>query len=156
DRAAPGSVAAPADARAGRGGERPDPARLRALHARPPARGAVAPAPGWTASATREGVEDHRLTGGAPPAPPRGGAWGVGPRVGNARMNTSRESATYLYCLVQAERRPSVTGAPRGLPGTGGLRVLQAASDLWLVAADAPLAQYGGAPIERGLRDLNW
>jgi hypothetical protein len=71
-------------------------------------------------------------------------------------MKTSRESATYLYCLVQAARRPSVTGAPRGLPGTGGLRVLQAAADLWLVAADAPLTQYGGAPIERGLRDLEW
>jgi len=71
-------------------------------------------------------------------------------------MKTSRESATYLYCLVQAARRPSVAGAPRGLPGTGGLRVLQAASDLWLVAADAPLTQYGGPPIERGLRDLDW
>jgi len=71
-------------------------------------------------------------------------------------MKTSRESATYLYCLVQAARRPSVAGAPRGLPGTGGLRVLQAASDLWLVAADAPLQHYGGAPIERGLRDLEW
>jgi hypothetical protein len=71
-------------------------------------------------------------------------------------MKTSRESATYLYCLVQAARRPSVTGAPRGLPGTSGLRLLQAAPDLWLVAADAPLQQYGGAPIERGLRDLDW
>jgi hypothetical protein len=71
-------------------------------------------------------------------------------------MKTSRESATYLYCLVQAARRPSVAGAPRGLPGTGGLRLLQAASDLWLVATDAPLQHYGGAPIERGLRDLDW
>jgi hypothetical protein len=71
-------------------------------------------------------------------------------------MKTSRDSATYLYCLVQADRRPSVAGAPRGLPGTSALRLLQAAGDLWLVAADAPLAQYGGAPIERGLRDLDW
>jgi len=71
-------------------------------------------------------------------------------------MTTSRESATYLYCLVQAERRPSVTGAPRGLPGTRALRLLQASRDLWLVAADAPLAQYGSASIERGLRDLEW
>ena len=71
-------------------------------------------------------------------------------------MKTSRDSATYLYCLVQADRRPSIAGAPRGLPGTSALRLLQAAGDLWLVAADAPLAQYGGGPIERGLRDLDW
>jgi hypothetical protein len=71
-------------------------------------------------------------------------------------MKTSRESATYLYCLVQGDRRPSVAGAPRGLPGTSALRLLQAARDLWLVAADAPLGQYGGAPIERGLKDLEW
>src|SRR6202008_318390 len=35
-------------------------------------------------------------------------------------------------------------------------RLLQAGRDLWLVAADAPLGQYGGAPIERGLKDLDW
>jgi hypothetical protein len=55
-------------------------------------------------------------------------------------MKTSRESATYLYCLVQGDRRPSVAGAPRGLPGTSALRLLQAARDLWLVAADAKVS----------------
>lgn len=69
---------------------------------------------------------------------------------------TARTSITYLYCLVSADRPPSLAGAPPGLPGTGALRLLAAAPDLWLVAADAPLARYGSGPIERGLRDLEW
>jgi len=71
-------------------------------------------------------------------------------------MTPGRDTATYLYCLVRAERAPSLARAPRGLPGTGALRLLPAAADLWLVAADAPLARYGSAPIEQGLRDLEW
>jgi Gas vesicle synthesis protein GvpL/GvpF len=71
-------------------------------------------------------------------------------------MTASQGVATYLYCLVHADRQPSLLRAPRGLPGTGALRLLAAANDLWLVAADAPLARYGSAPVERGLRDLEW
>jgi gas vesicle protein GvpL/GvpF len=71
-------------------------------------------------------------------------------------MTPTRDAATYLYCLVQADRRPSVAGAPPGLPGLGPLRVVPAAAGLWLVAAQAPLAQYGSAVIERHLRDLEW
>jgi Gas vesicle synthesis protein GvpL/GvpF len=71
-------------------------------------------------------------------------------------MTSSPDTATYLYCLVHADRQPSVARAPRGLPGTGGLRVLPAGEKLWLVAADAPLARYGSGPVERGLRDLEW
>jgi hypothetical protein len=69
---------------------------------------------------------------------------------------TTKASATYLYCLVHADRQPSLAGAPAGLPGTGALRVLAAGPDLWLVAADAPLARYGRGAVERGLRDLEW
>jgi hypothetical protein len=71
-------------------------------------------------------------------------------------MTPSRATATYLYCLVHAERAPSLARAPRGLPDTGALRLLPAGDDLWLVAADAPLTRYGSAPVERGLRDLEW
>jgi hypothetical protein len=71
-------------------------------------------------------------------------------------MIPTRDTATYLYCLVQADRRPSLAGAPRGLPGLGPLRVVPAAGGLWLIAAEAPLRQYGSAPIERHLRDLEW
>ncbi|MGH7312227.1 MAG: GvpL/GvpF family gas vesicle protein [Candidatus Rokuibacteriota bacterium] len=71
-------------------------------------------------------------------------------------VKPSDGTATYLYCLVHHPRPPSVRGAPRGLPGTGGVRVLEAGDDFWLVTADAPLDRYGSAPIERGLRDLRW
>ena len=76
--------------------------------------------------------------------------------MGTRGVTPSRTTATYLYCLVHADRSPSLTGAPPGLPGTGELRVLPAGEDLWLIAADAPLARYGSAPVERGLRDLEW
>ena len=69
---------------------------------------------------------------------------------------TAKATATYLYCLVHGDRPPALTGAPRGLPDTGTLRLLPAAPDLWLVAADAPLARYGSGPIARGLRNLEW
>lgn len=71
-------------------------------------------------------------------------------------MTPTRDTVTYLYCLVAAERRPSLAGAPRGLPGTGGLRALEAGGGLWLVVADAPLSAYGSEPIERNLRDFEW
>ena len=71
-------------------------------------------------------------------------------------MTATRETATYLYCLVQADRRPPLGGAPRGLPGTGALRLIDAGDDLWLVVSDAPLAVYGSEPIDRNLHDLEW
>ena len=71
-------------------------------------------------------------------------------------MTSTRDTATYLYCLVAAGRRPPLAGAPRGLPGTGALRVLEAEDGLWLIVADAPLSAYGSEPIEKNLRDLEW
>jgi len=65
-------------------------------------------------------------------------------------------TATYLYCLVQSPKEPSLRGAPTGLPGAGRPRAIDAGGRLWLVAADAPLEQYGEKPIERGLKDLAW
>ena len=61
-------------------------------------------------------------------------------------MTPSPNTATYLYCLVQAERRPRWPAPRAACPALGPLRVLPAGDGLWLVAADAPLAQYGGAP----------
>src|SRR5204863_6776567 len=83
------------------------------------------------------------------------GARAMGAHV-ETRMKSARDTATYLYCLVAAERRPSFAGAPRGLPGTGPLRALEAGEGLWVVVSDAPLTVYGGAPIEKHLRDLEW
>lgn len=64
--------------------------------------------------------------------------------------------ATYLYCLVRAPEKPSLAGAPAGLPGLSPPRALDAGDGLWLIAAGAPLAQYGGEEIQRRLSDLSW
>jgi hypothetical protein len=68
---------------------------------------------------------------------------------------TSR-TATYLYCLVQSARAPSLRRAPAGLPGAQKPRLLDVGSGLWCVVADAPLERYGEEPIARGLKDLKW
>lgn len=65
-------------------------------------------------------------------------------------------TATYLYCLVQAPRRPLLRRAPAGVPGTGRPRAVEGGQGLWLIAADAPLDRYGEDAIEKGLRDLAW
>jgi hypothetical protein len=41
------------------------------------------------------------------------------------------------------------------LPGTGPLRAIPAGPGLWLIAADAPLPQYGEAGLARVVRDLD-
>lgn len=71
-------------------------------------------------------------------------------------MRRTDGNATYLYCLVHARRVPRLARAPRGLPHTGPLRLLDAGHGFWLVVADAPLTRYGSAPIEQGLGDLRW
>lgn len=63
---------------------------------------------------------------------------------------------TYLYCVVQREKPPPLARAPIGLPGTGKPRAIDAGGGLWLVAADAPAAEYDAQAIERGLQDLAW
>jgi hypothetical protein len=64
--------------------------------------------------------------------------------------------ATYLYCLVRGPREPSLAGAPPGLPGLSPLRALDAGGGLRLIAASAPLSQYGSEEIQRRLSDLSW
>jgi hypothetical protein len=65
-------------------------------------------------------------------------------------------TATYLYCLVQSTRQPSLRGVPAGLPRADKPRAIDAGGGVWLVVADAPLERYGEKPIEEGLRDLAW
>jgi hypothetical protein len=68
-------------------------------------------------------------------------------------------AATYLYCAVQGAKDP-VRGArsrpPRGLPGSGPIRALEAGGGVWLVAAAAPLERYGAEAIDARLADLDW
>jgi hypothetical protein len=65
-------------------------------------------------------------------------------------------TATYVYCLLRSAVPPSLSGVPEGLPGTAAPRPLLLDGDLWLVVADAPLPEYGGAEIESRLSDLSW
>ena len=74
-----------------------------------------------------------------------------------------KPKGTYVYCLVAASRQPSLARVPRGLPGTGVVRLLEHAfgpepRDLraWLVAADAPLERFGAEVINERLQDLDW
>ena len=64
--------------------------------------------------------------------------------------------ATYVYCAVQARRKPRLPSPPAGPPGLGRQRIIDAGGDLWLVVADAPLSRYGEEPIRRGLQDMKW
>jgi hypothetical protein len=68
----------------------------------------------------------------------------------------SSTNGTYVYCVVAAERRPKLTGMPRGLPATGPPRLLDVDAGLYAVVADAPLDKYGEAAINTGLTDLDW
>jgi hypothetical protein len=71
-------------------------------------------------------------------------------------MTRNDSTATYLYCVAHGKRAPAFARAPRGLPGTGPLRAVDAGDALWLVVADAPLDRYGSEPVESRLRDLDW
>jgi hypothetical protein len=64
--------------------------------------------------------------------------------------------ATYLYCLVRADREPGLAGVPPGLPGCSPPRLLAAGGGLWLVVSTAPLSQYGAEEIQSRLSDLSW
>jgi hypothetical protein len=63
---------------------------------------------------------------------------------------------TYLYCLVRSQRKPALRKAPRGLPGAGPVRLLDAGRGLWLVVADVPPGDYSETAIDSGLKDLEW
>jgi hypothetical protein len=68
---------------------------------------------------------------------------------------------TYVYGLVRSARRPSLRGAPDGLPGSRDLRLLDAGDGFaggghWLVASTVSEEAYGEAPLEAGLQQIEW
>ena len=86
---------------------------------------------------------------------------------------SARAKATYLYCTLRLDAPEGTTrrrdglgaedpsaaalsGVPRGLPGAGPVRLLDAGRALWLVVSDVPLSRFGSAPLEAGLRNLEW
>jgi len=69
-------------------------------------------------------------------------------------MGAKAPKATYVYCAVQAPRKPHLGRAPSGPPGLGTHRLLDAGHGLWLIVADAPQARFDESRIQRGLHDL--
>jgi hypothetical protein len=65
-------------------------------------------------------------------------------------------TATYLYCIVKAAKKPSVTRVPEGLPAASLPEVIEISPSLWIVAADVPKDEYAGDGLEKGLADLEW
>ena len=66
------------------------------------------------------------------------------------------KTATYLFCVIAAARRPRVPAKTRSLPGLGPVRILDVDDGTYLVVADAPLSRYSEDAINRGLADLEW
>jgi hypothetical protein len=65
-------------------------------------------------------------------------------------------TATYIYCLVKATRRPPTGRAPRGLPGATKPEAIALGGSLWLLVADVPLDTYGSEPLQRALGNMQW
>jgi hypothetical protein len=66
------------------------------------------------------------------------------------------DSATYLYCVVQARNAPDVRRVSGGVPGAGRVTVHAAGRSLWIVVAAVPLEIYGEEALANALRDLKW
>lgn len=65
-------------------------------------------------------------------------------------------AATYIYCVVQSVRKPSLAKAPAGLPGAGAPQVIEITAGTWLACASVPLARYGAQALEESLGNLEW
>jgi hypothetical protein len=65
-------------------------------------------------------------------------------------------TATYLYCVVKATRRPPAARAPQGLPGATAPESVALGGSLWLIVADVPLGVYGSEPLQRALGNMQW
>jgi len=65
-------------------------------------------------------------------------------------------TATYIYCLVERSRRPSLAKVPAGLPGTPAPELVAVSDGLWAACAQIPLSIYGAGPLEEHLKDMDW
>ena len=63
-------------------------------------------------------------------------------------------TATYLYCVVRAAKKPASTDVPSGIPDATPPEIIAVSASLWLVAARVPLDIYGSAALETLLSDL--
>jgi Gas vesicle synthesis protein GvpL/GvpF len=67
-----------------------------------------------------------------------------------------RGTATYVYCLAERSRSPSLTSVPTGLPQATRPELIDIKKGLWGVVSDVPLSVYGAERLEPRLKDLNW
>jgi hypothetical protein len=72
------------------------------------------------------------------------------------RTVSATAQATYVYCVIAADRRPRLTRVPSGLPAAGPVRLLDVDTRLFIAVGDLPLSRYNEAAISRGLADLDW
>jgi hypothetical protein len=66
------------------------------------------------------------------------------------------ETATYIYCLVERDRRPAMSRVPRGLAGAAPPELLEISKRLWSVVGEVPLKLYGPDRLDERLQDLAW
>jgi Gas vesicle synthesis protein GvpL/GvpF len=72
-------------------------------------------------------------------------------------MTTHRDvpgAATYVFCLVQSVRPPSLRGVPGSVPGAGAPRLISVDRDIWAVVADAPLERFDSERLRDELQDI--
>ena len=63
-------------------------------------------------------------------------------------------NATYVYCLVQSAKPPSLRGVPASVPGAGRPRLLAIDRGIWAVVADAPLERFTGEQLQQDMQDV--
>jgi hypothetical protein len=63
-------------------------------------------------------------------------------------------NATYVYCLVQSAKPPSLRGVPASVPGAGKPRLLAIDRGIWAVVADAPLERFTGEQLQQDMQDV--
>jgi hypothetical protein len=66
----------------------------------------------------------------------------------------SPQAATYLFCLVESARTPSLRGVPESVPGAGPARLIPIDPGVWAVVADAPLDRFSEERLKADLQDL--
>lgn len=69
-------------------------------------------------------------------------------------MSASPEAATYVFCLVQSGRAPSLRGVPESVPGAGAPRLISIDRQVWAVVADAPLARFSSEQLQSEFQDV--
>ena len=67
---------------------------------------------------------------------------------------TTRDVATYVFCLVQSSKPPSLRGVPKSVPGAGAPRLIPVDDGVWVAVADAPLERFAGDRLQEELQDI--